>query len=88
MSWFDPNPFGLYQVHGNVLEWVEDCVHDSYEGAPADGSAWKSAECSNRVTRGGAFRSDPASLRSAARYPTRADSRLPEKGFRIARTLL
>jgi formylglycine-generating enzyme required for sulfatase activity len=87
VSWFDPNPFGLYQVHGNVIEWVEDCVHDSYEGAPADGSAWKSAECSNRMTRGGAFSSDPASLRSAARYPTRADARSPQKGFRIARTL-
>ena len=87
MNWFDPNPFGLYQVHGNVLEWVEDCVHDSYDGAPADGSAWKSAECGNRMTRGGAFSSDPASLRSAARYPTRADARAPQKGFRIARTL-
>jgi formylglycine-generating enzyme required for sulfatase activity len=87
VNWFDPNPFGLYQVHGNVLEWVEDCVHDSYEGAPVDGSAWKSAECSNRMMRGGAFSSDPASVRSAARYPTRADARSPQKGFRIARTL-
>lgn len=87
VNWFDPNPFGLYQVHGNVLEWVEDCVHDSYKGAPADGSAWKSAGCNNRMMRGGAFSSDAASVRSAARYPTRPDARSPQRGFRIARTL-
>jgi formylglycine-generating enzyme required for sulfatase activity len=43
---FQPNPWSLYQVHGNVMEWVEDCYNGSYEGAPTDGSAWTSGNCS------------------------------------------
>ena len=51
---FSPNAFGLYDVHGNVWEWVEDCWHDDYEGAPSDGSAWTAqGDCSRRVLRGG-----------------------------------
>jgi formylglycine-generating enzyme required for sulfatase activity len=52
---FQPNPWGLYQVHGNVWEWTEDCWHDDYTGAPSDGSAWTSGGCSDRVIRGGAW---------------------------------
>ena len=53
---FEPNAFGLYDMHGNVWEWVEDCWHDNYEGAPSDGSAWTSGGNSNRaVVRGGSW---------------------------------
>ena len=50
---FKANPWGLYQVHGNVSEWVEDCWNNSYRGAPSDGSPWISGDCSRRVLRGG-----------------------------------
>jgi formylglycine-generating enzyme required for sulfatase activity len=65
---FTPNPWGLYQVHGNVLEWVEDCWHENYEGAPADGSAWLSGDCQYHVVRGGNWYLLPWHLRSAARF--------------------
>ena len=66
---FVANPFGLFDMHGNVYEWVEDCWHANYNRAPSDGSAWTTA-CMNsgrRVVRGGAFDFDPVSLRSASR---------------------
>ena len=50
---YAPNGFGLNDMFGNVGEWVEDCWHDSYRGAPSDGSAWVDSECSSRVFRGG-----------------------------------
>ena len=52
---FDPNPWGLHDVHGNVEEWVEDCWNVDYEGAPTDGSAWLSGNCRARVLRGGSW---------------------------------
>jgi formylglycine-generating enzyme required for sulfatase activity len=86
---FQPNPWGLYQVHGNVWDWTEDCYHDSYEGAPADGSAWTSGDCSRRALRGGSFNDDPADLRAAYRLYGRSDQSGGDYrgGFRIARTL-
>jgi formylglycine-generating enzyme required for sulfatase activity len=54
---FQPNPWGLYQVHGNVYDWVEDCFHDSYRGAPSDGTAWTTGDCTYRVLRGGSVAS-------------------------------
>ncbi len=62
-----PNAFGLHDVHGNVWEWTEDCWHDDYKGAPADGSAWGKKECSRWVLRGGSFVVYPQNLRSAFR---------------------
>lgn len=64
---FRPNPWGLYQVHGNVYEWVEDCWHGSYEGAAADGSAWVEPDCTEHVLRGGSWNFAPWHLRSASR---------------------
>ena len=52
---FRPNAFGLYDTSGNAAEWVEDCWNPSYRGAPNDGSAWMSGDCSLHVLRGGSF---------------------------------
>jgi formylglycine-generating enzyme required for sulfatase activity len=85
---FAPNPWGLYQVHGNVYDWMEDCWHDSYQGAPADGSAWTSGDCSRRVVRGGSWIDTPDVLRSANRNRSSSDGRIVNLGFRVGRTLL
>jgi len=65
---YAPNAFGLYDVHGNVWEWTQDCYHDSFTGAPTDGAPWISDQCKTRVVRGGSL-SAPAYLsRSAVRF--------------------
>ena len=86
---FPTNGFGLYDLHGNVWEWVEDCWSGNYLGAPADGSAWESGDCSRRVLRGGSWDSLPRYLRSACRDRYRIGSgyRSIFIGFRVARTL-
>jgi len=84
---FQPNPWGLYQVHGNVNEWTQDCWHDGYAGAPSDGSAWTSGNCEFRVSRGGSWYSFPALLRAARRNRDFIDLRSSFIGFRVARTL-
>lgn len=84
---FRPNGFGLYDVHGNVAEWVQDCWNDSYRGAPSDGSAWERGDCDNRVVRGGSWFSGMGSLRSASRWSDESYERTSLNGFRIARTL-
>jgi formylglycine-generating enzyme required for sulfatase activity len=84
---FQPNPWGLYQVHGNVREWVEDCHQGSYGGAPTDGLAWISGDCTRRGLRGGSWLDYPWDLRSARRLWYSADYRKPYLGFRVARTL-
>ena len=88
---YDRNGFGLHDMHGNVFEWVEDCWHGSYRGAPGDGSAWLSksgGDCSGRVIRGGAWGSPPQGLRSAFRVWIGPRMRNFIVGFRPARTLL
>ena len=85
---FAPNAFGLYDVHGNVWEWVEDCWHDDYRGAPSDGTAWtRGGNCSRRVLRGGSWILNLRNVRSANRiwYTTR--DRSYSAGFRVSRTL-
>ncbi len=68
--------------------WVEDCVHDSYRGAPDDGSAWTGdGDCNSRVVRGGSWASVPRSIRSAIRVVSSAGNRNNTIGFRVARTL-
>ena len=84
---FSPNAWGLYDVHGNVWEWVEDCWYNSYAGAPADGSAWEHDDCSKRVLRGGSWSASPWSLRSAYRIRSTTGTRDYLFGFRVARTI-
>jgi formylglycine-generating enzyme required for sulfatase activity len=85
---FAPNAFGLYDVAGNAMEWVEDCYHPNYNGAPIDGSAWTSGgDCTRRVDRGGSWHDSPEHIRSAARDRGTADRRGYDLGFRVARTL-
>jgi len=84
---YPPNAFGLHDVHGNVWEWTQDCWNDNYQGAPNDGSAWQSGDCSRRVLRGGSWLSDPRFLRSANRDGYTAGNRDYNNGFRVARTL-
>ena len=79
--------FGLFDMHGNVREWVEDCWHENYDDAPSDGSAWISGDCSRRVIRGGSWFMGPNQLRSAARTYETADSRKFNYSFRVAGTL-
>lgn len=82
---FQPNPWGLYQVHGNIWEWVEDCWHDDYTGAPDDGSAWITEQCESRVIRGGSFILGPDKLRAASRDCLVPYFRDLDVGFRVAR---
>jgi formylglycine-generating enzyme required for sulfatase activity len=84
---FLPNVFGLYDMHGNVWQWTEDCFHDSYQDAPTDGSAWTADDCSRRISRGGSWTNAPFSLRSAIRNWNYPDYRYTTYGFRVARTL-
>ena len=83
---FGANDFGLYDVHGNVWEWVQDCWNSGYDGGPTDGSAWESGQCGRRVLRGGAWISVPRDLRAASRGRMTIGTR--SYGFRVARTLV
>jgi formylglycine-generating enzyme required for sulfatase activity len=87
VDFFAPNPWGFYQVSGNSYDWIEDCIHDDYFGAPVDGSAWSADNCKGHVVRGGAWSSAPWNLRSAFRgwFPT--NFRSSNHGFRVARPL-
>ncbi len=80
-----PNGLGLYDMSGNVWEWAQDCLNDSYAGAPSDGTAWERGDCFQRVLRGGSWRSFPWSLRSAYRF-NMSGLRITDYGFRLART--
>lgn len=84
---FKPNAFGLYDTYGSHWEWLEDCRNDSYEGAPADGSARVTGDCTLRVDRGGAFYSNQRTNRPAERayFPIALNS--VNVGFRVARAL-
>ena len=84
---FPPNGFGLYDMQGNVWEWVQDCWNDSYARTPRDGSAMLSGDCQRRVVRGGGFNRERKFMRSAARYWIVGQIRSALSGFRVARTL-
>ena len=85
---FEPNAFGLFDMHGNVWEWVEDCWHENYEGAPSDGSAWTSGGDSDyRVVRGGCWSDYPWNLRAAERLRISPSVRGVHVGFRLVQDL-
>ena len=87
---FRPNPFGLYDMIGNVQEWTADCWNDTYDGAPADGRTWQQGDCSWRVTRGRSFYWKDSYLhhfRSAARHRIPSGWQETYIGFRVARAM-
>ncbi len=84
---FEPNPWGLYQVHGNVWECCEDFWHDNYNGAPQDGSAWTAGGSKYRCLRGGSWILYPRALRSACRVDYFLGDVDRFRGLRVARTL-
>jgi formylglycine-generating enzyme required for sulfatase activity/Flp pilus assembly protein TadD len=85
---YAPNLFGLYDMHGNVREWTEDCRHDNYREGPSDGAAWVAGgNCDYRVIRGGSWGDRSSFLRSAYRSWTRPNSRSYAVGLRVGREL-
>jgi formylglycine-generating enzyme required for sulfatase activity len=82
-----PNKFGLYDMHGNVHEWTEDCANDTYQNAPTDGSAWLKGNCLTRVFRGGSWLHGSRVARSANRDWLVGDDRKDYIGFRVVREL-
>jgi formylglycine-generating enzyme required for sulfatase activity len=88
---FAPNPFGLYDMLGNAWQWTEDCWHESYVGAPSDGSPWLTGDCGKRVLRGGSWSNVAVFVRAAARSHADAQGRDFDysiyAGIRVARTL-
>ena len=85
---FKANEFGVYDTHGNVGEWVEDCWHKNYDGAPLDGSPWTSSRnCSSRVVRGGSWYHAAPYLTSAFRNSTDVTERHAHYGFRVGRAI-
>jgi formylglycine-generating enzyme required for sulfatase activity/class 3 adenylate cyclase len=79
-----PNPFGLYDMGGGVDQWVEDCWHKNYQGAPADGSAWGESDCASHVIRSGSWRNDARYVRPSNRDGYDTNVRYPTHGFRVA----
>ncbi len=84
---FLPDPFGLYDMDGNVSEWTEDCWHDNYIRAPDNGSAWINPGCTHRVVRGASWASTPDQALSAWRMDTLASLGSARIGFRVMRRL-
>jgi formylglycine-generating enzyme required for sulfatase activity len=85
---FRPNPFGMYDMEGNVWEWVEDIWHDSYEGAPANGAAWlQGGDATYRVVRGGSWHNETELVRAAIRFKRHRSVQFDTLGFRVARTI-
>jgi len=81
---FRPNPFGLHDMGGGVDQWVEDCWHKTYQGAPGDGSAWSSGDCSAHVLRSGSWKNDSRYVRPSNRDGYDTNVRYPTHGFRVA----
>jgi formylglycine-generating enzyme required for sulfatase activity/serine/threonine protein phosphatase PrpC len=84
---FDANKFGLHDTAGNVAEWVKDCWHENYKGAPTDSEVWEGGDCNYRAVRGGAYISPQQSIRSAKRDKLKSDAAYDHVGIRLARKL-
>ena len=84
---YKPNAFGLYDTAGNLYEWVHDCYHRNYSGAPEDGSVWEGGDCSVRIVRGGAFRSPATSMRVENRETFPSNKGQYNVGIRLVREL-
>lgn len=84
---FKPNPFGLYDMGGAIDQWVEDCWHGNYRGAPVDGSAWTESGCMSHVIRSGSWQNDAWYARPSARDAYDTNVRYPTHGFRVALSL-
>jgi formylglycine-generating enzyme required for sulfatase activity len=84
---FAANPYGLHDVNGSVWEWVADCWHTSYKGAPSDGRPWDTPGCRERVIRGGSWRDGSGYMPSSTRFKYGASVRHSQNGFRVARDL-
>jgi formylglycine-generating enzyme required for sulfatase activity len=83
---FKPNPFGLHDMGGSIDQWVEDCWHKDYQGAPIDGSAWIDKNCAARVIRSGSWKNDASYIRPASRDRYDTGVRYPTHGFRVVAT--
>jgi formylglycine-generating enzyme required for sulfatase activity/class 3 adenylate cyclase len=83
---FTPNPFGLYDMTGGVAQWVSDCWHKDYQGAPKNGSSWEAPNCRERVLRGGSWRSDASYVRAASRNRYDPGVRYVAHGVRVVRS--
>jgi formylglycine-generating enzyme required for sulfatase activity/class 3 adenylate cyclase len=81
---FKPNPFGLFDMGGGVDQWVEDCWHKNYQGAPSDGSPWIEGDCTSHVIRSGSWKNDARYVRPANRDNYDTNVRYPTHGFRVA----
>ena len=84
---FEANAFGLYDMHCNIGEWVDDCWHDSYKGAPTDGRVWVGCSEAGAIVRGGTWFNYPRILRAAFRGWNRPSVRLFNYGFRLVQDL-
>jgi formylglycine-generating enzyme required for sulfatase activity len=84
---FAANPFGLFDMNGSVWEWVGDCWHSSYKGAPVDGHVWDESGCPSRVIRGGSWPDGAAYMQSATRFKYSASVRQSQNGLRVARDM-
>ncbi len=84
---FASNAFGLYDMAGNVWQWMQDCWHNDYSGAPTDGTKWTGGDCNEHVVRGGSWLAKPPFLRSAFRGEFPPDEHNSDLGFRVARSL-
>jgi len=84
---FDANQFGLHDTAGNVFEWVHDCYHENYDGAPATGEVWEGGDCSYRVVRGGAYTKPYKSIRIQKRAKFKSQKGYDDIGIRVVRDL-